>query len=322
MLTFFPETTPHRTGMLEVGDGQKVWWAESGNPDGKPVVILHGGPGAGSLDLHRRVFDAQKYRIVQFDQRGCGKSLPRVSGPGVDLTTNTTWHLVGDIEKLRVHLGIDAWQVFGGSWGSTLALAYAETHPDRVTELVVRGVFTGRRFEFEWFSEGGIALVHPEAWERFAAPLENGTGTPGSRLVEYQELLENPDPEVYAPAARAWAVSEVMAISIEGRPALVTMLEDLTEAYPIARLEHHYFINDAWFEPGQLLKNAGVLAGIPMVIVQGRYDMLTPMLTAWDLHRALPDARLEIIENAGHSFDEPGIVDAHIRATNAFAVGA
>jgi len=319
MRSFYAESTPHTSGMLDVGDGQQLHWEESGTPSGKPVVILHGGPGAGSSPLHRRVFDAERYRIIQFDQRGCGASIPRVDGPAVDLSTNTTWHLVEDIEKLRLHLGVDRWQVFGGSWGSTLALAYAETHPERVTELVLRGVFTARPAEIEWFNEGGIEMFHPEAWNRYTRPLTGGTGTPGTRLAEYAGLLADPDPAVHEPAAVAWATSEAMCLSIDGRPAQVVALEDPWDAYPTARLEHHYFINGMWAPDNRLLNDAGVLAGIPMVIVQGRYDMLTPAITAWDLHRALPDSQLRIIENAGHSFDEPGIVDALVEATSGFA---
>jgi proline iminopeptidase len=317
MRTFYPEIEPYDSGLLDVGDGQQVYWETSGNPDGKPVVFLHGGPGGGTNPSQRRLFDPEKYRIVLFDQRGCGQSLPHASDPDADLSANTTWHLVADMEQLREMLEVEKWQVFGGSWGSALALAYAETHPERVTELILRGIFTLRIAELEWFYEGGAAALFPDLWEGFVEPVPV---VDRSRLIRaYSRLLNDPDPAVHGPAAVAWSRWESSTITLRPRPELVAEFTEEKYAVAFARIENHYFMNGGWFEEGQLIRNAGALKDIPGVIVQGRYDVCTPPFTAWDLHKAWPEADLRMIDDAGHSFDEPGILHALIKATDRFA---
>ncbi|RLP68688.1 prolyl aminopeptidase [Mycetocola manganoxydans] len=317
MRTFYPEIEPYDAGHLDVGDGQAVYWETSGNPDGKPVVFLHGGPGGGTSAAHRRLFDPARYRIVLFDQRGCGRSTPHASTPDADLSANTSWHLVADMEKLRGHLGVESWQVFGGSWGSALALAYAESHPDRVSELVIRGIFTLRQVELDWFYEGGASAVFPDLWEGFVAPVpENKRG----RLVEaYSELLNDPDPAVHGPAAVAWSRWESSTITLMPNEANVARFTEPSYAVAFARIENHYFMHGGWWDDGQLIRDAGRLRGIPTVIVQGRYDMCTPPMTAWALAAVMRHAELRMIPDAGHAFDEPGILDALIEATDRFA---
>ena len=319
MRDLYPEIEPLDTGMLDVGDGQHIYWEISGNREGKPVVFLHGGPGAATSPAHRRLFDPARYRIVLFDQRGCGLSIPHASEPGADLSANTTWHLVADMERLRAHLGIDRWQVFGGSWGSALALAYAETHPERVTELVLRGIFTLRREELDWFYEGGASAVFPDLWEEFVAPIP--LPERGHLIEAYARLLQHPDPEVHEPAAIAWARWEASTITLLPQADTIARFTTPEFATAFARIENHYFRHGGWWEQGQLIRDATRLAGIPAVIVQGRYDMCTPTMTAWDLHQAWPEADLRIIGDAGHAFDEPGILDALIQATDRFARG-
>jgi proline iminopeptidase len=318
MHTYYPEIEPYDSGMLDVGDGQHLYWEASGNPTGKPVVFLHGGPGAEVSPRHRRAFDPAKYRIILFDQRGSGKSRPHASDPGYNLAVNTTWHLVADIETLREHFGIDRWQVFGGSWGSTLALAYAQTHPTRVTELVLRGIFTLRKSELDWFYEGPAGQVFPEVWEQYEAQIP--LAERGNFIEAYYRRLNDPDPAVHEPAAVAWATWESSAITLLPNPEVVQTFTDPHFALAFARIENHYFMNKGWMEDGQLIARAHLLRGIPTVIVQGRYDMCTPPVTAWDLHRALPEAEFVMIPDAGHSFDEPGILSALIEATDRFAV--
>lgn len=316
MRTFYPEIEPYETGFLEVGDGQRVYWEASGNPDGKPAVYLHGGPGGGSNPDQRRVFDPEKYRIILFDQRGCGRSTPHMSAPEADLSQNTTWALVDDMEELRTHLGIDQWLVCGGSWGSTLALAYAQTHPGSVSELVLRGIFTLRPIELEWFYEGGAAALFPDLWEGFLAPVPDGDR---NRLIEaYSRLLADPDPEVHRAAALAWATWESSTITLLPDPSKVAAFTEPDFAVAFARIENHYFMNGGFFEPDQLLRDAPRLKDIPGVIIQGRYDACTPAMTAWELHKAWPEAEFKLIADAGHAFDEPGILDALIEATDRF----
>jgi proline iminopeptidase len=317
--SFYPAIEPYDTGRLDVGDGQRVYWETSGNPVGKPVVFLHGGPGSGTSARHRRLFDPERYRIVLIDQRGCGRSTPHAGDPDTDMSPNTTWHLVADLELLREQLGVDRWQVFGGSWGSTLALAYAETHPDRVTELVLRGIFTLRRSELDWFYEGPASNVFPDRWESFLAPVPESERAGGGLIAAYSRLLADPDPAVHGPAAVAWSTWEASGITLLPRPELVAEFADPTYALAFARIENHYFVHQGWFTDGQLIRNAAAVAHLPTVIVQGRYDMCTPLTTAWDLHRALPDADFQLIDDAGHAFDEPGILDALITATDRFA---
>lgn len=317
MRTLYPEIEPYDSGMLDVGDDQQVYWETSGNPDGKPVVFLHGGPGGGTTPSHRRLFDPERYRIVLLDQRNCGRSLPHASDPAADLSANTTWNLVSDLEKLREHLEIERWQVFGGSWGSALALAYAETHPERVTELIVRGIFTLRPAELDWFYEGGAAALFPDLWEGFVEPVPPAER--GHLIRAYSRLLADEDPAVHGPAAVAWSRWESSTITLLPRPEVVETFTEEKYAVAFARIENHYFMNGGWFEEDQLIRDAYKLEGIPGVIVQGRYDVCTPAMTAWDLHRAWPEAELNIVPDAGHAYDEPGILDALIEATDRFA---
>jgi proline iminopeptidase len=317
MRTFYPEIEPFSTGMLEVGDGQSIYWEQSGNPEGKPAVFLHGGPGGEATPNHRRLFDPAKYRIVLLDQRGSGQSLPHASDADADLSTNTTWHLVADLEKLREHLSIERWLVFGGSWGSALALAYAETHPGRVSELVLRGIFTLRQSELDWFYEGGAEQIFPDLWQDFLEPIpfEERDG-----LIEaYHRRLNDPDPAVHGPAAVAWSTWEASTITLLRRPDVVATFAEPRYATAFARIENHYFVNRGWFDEGQLIRDASALADIPGLIIQGRYDICTPAVTAWDLHVAWPEAEFIVVPDAGHAYDEPGILDALIEATDRFA---
>lgn len=318
MRTFYPAIEPYASGMLEVGDGQSIYWEVSGNPDGKPAVFLHGGPGGESSPKHRRLFDPAKYRIVLLDQRGSGRSLPHASSPDADLSTNTTWHLVADLEALRTHLGIERWLVLGGSWGSTLALAYAERHPSSVTELVLRGIFTLRKSELDWFYEGdGANQLYPDLWESFLEPIPVDER---DNLIEaYHRRLNDPDPAVHGPAAIAWSTWEASTITLLPRPDVVATFAAPHYAVAFARIENHYFVNRGFFDEGQLIRDAHILRDIPAVIVQGRYDICTPPVTAWDLHRAWPEADFVMVPDAGHAFDEPGILTAVLDATDRFA---
>lgn len=313
----YPPIEPYDTGELLVGDGNRVFYEQSGNPDGKPVVFLHGGPGGGTSSWHRRFFDPERYRIILLDQRGCGRSTPHASAPDADLRHNTTWHLVADIDLLRRNLGIDRWQVFGGSWGSALALAYAQTHPEAVTEIVLRGIFTLRRHELEWFYEGGAGAVFPDLWADFIAPIPV---LERSRMIEaYHRRLFDPDPAVHRPAGLAWTRWEASTLTLRPDPELVAAMTDPDTAVAFARIENHYFVHEGWFREGQLIENARILRGIPAVIVQGRYDVCTPMMTAWDLHRAWPEADFVVVSDAGHAASEPGIATALRAATDRFA---
>jgi proline iminopeptidase len=314
----YPPIEPYAQGHLDVGDGQQIYWEECGSPGGKPVVFLHGGPGGGCTPEMRRLFDPTRYRIVLFDQRGCGRSRPHAREPEADLRLNTTWHLVADIERLREQRAIDRWQVFGGSWGSALALAYAEKHPQRVTELVLRGVFTLRRAELDWYYNGGAAMIAPERYEGFLAPL-GGSGFTGDAIAAYARLLSDPDPAVHQPAAVAWSTWEASTLTLVEDEQLVSAFRDPAYALAFARIENHYFVHGGWFEEGQLIARAGRLKDIPGVIVQGRYDLATPPVTAWDLHRAWPEAKLMMVPAAGHAFSEPGIGRALVSATDRFA---
>lgn len=316
----YPKIEPYETGMLLVGDGHRVYWEQSGNPDGKPVVFLHGGPGGATSPWHRQLFDPERYRIVLFDQRGCGKSTPHASDPDADMSRNTTWHLVDDIELLRKNLGIHSWQVFGGSWGSTLALAYAQRHPEAVTELVLRGVYTLRRHEQEWIYEGGAGVIFPDAWEDFIAPIP--VLERSNMIAAYHRRLFDPDPAVHVPAAIAWTRWEATIISLRPSPAHVDAQSEPALATAFARIENHFFVHEGWLAEGQLLAGVDSIRHIPAVIVQGRYDICTPMMTAWDLHRAWPEAELVIVDDAGHSATEPGIQAALVAATDAFAQAA
>ncbi|GAA4087246.1 prolyl aminopeptidase [Nonomuraea soli] len=317
MKTLYPPVEPHAGGLLAVGDGNEIHWEECGNPHGKPVVMVHGGPGGGCTAKQRRQFDPEAYRIILFDQRNCGRSRPHASDPAVSLEHNTTWHLVADMELLREHLGVDRWQVFGGSWGSALSLAYAQTHPDRVSELVLRGIFMLRPFELHWFYEEGASLVYPDLWEKYVEPIpfEERDDLIGA----FHRRLNDPDPAVRLPAARAWSTWEGSTITLLPDPEIIASHEDDDYAVAFSRIENHYFVNGGFFEEEQLLRDIDKIRHIPAVIVQGRYDMCTPAATAWDLHRAWPEADFHLIPDAGHAFVEPGITDALVTATDRFA---
>lgn len=318
MRSLYPVIEPHDHGMLDVGDGQRVYWEVSGNPAGKPVVVLHGGPGGATKPNQRRFFDPARYRIVLFDQRGCGRSTPHVSDPAADLSTNTTWHLIADIERLREHLSVGQWQVFGGSWGSALALAYAQRHPDRVSELVLRGIFTLRRSELHWFYQGPAGELFPEKWSEVLGLLTEGERS--DVLTAYHRRVNSPDASVRLPAAKAWSTWEASTVTLLPAPDLVAEFSDPEFAAAFARIETHYFVNGGFWEEGALIRDAGKLAGIPCVLVQGRYDVVTPAVTAWDLHRALPGSELIIVDDAGHSGEEPGLVNRLVETTDRFAV--
>lgn len=308
----YPPIEPYATGYLPVSSLHTLWYEESGNPKGVPVVFLHGGPGGGTSPNMRRFFDPAHYRIVLFDQRGCGRSTPRT-----ELAENTTWHLVDDIERLRVHLGIERWFVFGGSWGSTLALAYAERHPERVRGLVLRGIFLLRRFELEWFYQSGASLVFPDLWEDFLAPIPEVER--GDLISAYHRRLTCDDPAVRLEAARAWAKWEARTSFLRGNADYVASFDDDAHALEFARIESHYFVHGGFLKTeDQLLRDAHRLAGIPGVIVHGRYDLVCPLRSAWDLKRAWPAADLRIVPDAGHSAFEPGNTAALVEAMDAF----
>lgn len=313
----YPLVEPYAHGHLDVGDDQLVYWEESGNPAGKPAVFVHGGPGGGALAAYRRFFDPQRYRLILFDQRGCGRSTPHASAPEADLSANTTWHLVADLERLREQRGIDRWLVFGGSWGSALALAYAETHPDRVSELVLRGIFTLRRSELDWYYNGGAGNLAPDWWQRFLAPLGGATFS-GDCIAAYHDLLFDPDPAVHGPAGVAWTTWEAATSTLVHSPAMVAEFSDPQFAVAFARIENHYFVHGGWLTEGQLIAEVGKIRHIPAVIVQGIYDLPCPMVTAWDLHQAWPEADFRPVL-AGHASMEPAIAAELVAATDHFA---
>jgi proline iminopeptidase len=309
----YPPIEPYASGMLDVGDGHQVYWERSGNPDGKPAVFLHGGPGGGSAPEHRRLFDPARYSVTLFDQRGCGRSVPHAS-----LEANTTWHLVEDIERLRVMAGVETWLVLGGSWGSTLALAYAESHPDRVAELILRGVFTLRRAELLWYYQEGASWLFPEKWARFLAPIP--ADERGDLMAAYRRRLIGPDRQAQLEAAKAWSLWEGETITLLPNAGLTAQHGGDDFALAFARIENHYFVNGGFFEEGQLIRDAGRLKDIPGAIIQGRYDVATPARTAWELHQAWPEASYTLVADAGHAFSEPGILHHSIEATDGFAV--
>ena len=309
----FPPVEPYRTGMLPVSDGHIIYFEECGNPQGKPAVYIHGGPGGGSNPRQRCVFDPEKYRIILFDQRGCGRSTPFAS-----LEHNTTWDLVADMEALRVHLGLETWQLCGGSWGSTLSLAYAQTHPSRVTELILRGIFTLRKSELHWYYQEGASSIFPDEWEKFLAPIPEPERD--NLMAAYYRRLTGNDKNEQLAAARAWSIWEGSTINLFQRPQQVEHFGSDDFAIAFARIECHYFTHGGFFdEDGWLIDHVDTIRHIPATIIQGRYDVCTPMKTAWDLHKAWPEADFQVIPDAGHSFDEPGILAALIEATNRFA---
>lgn len=309
----FPAIEPNRKGMLDTGDGHSIYWEICGNPEGKPAVFLHGGPGSGCSSRHRRLFDPERYQVLLFDQRGCGRSTPHAS-----LENNTTWDLIRDIETLRQDImGVNNWLVFGGSWGSTLALAYAQTHPARVSELIVRGIFSLRQSEVNWFYQEGASALFPDYWEGFLAPIPPDER--GDLVSAYHRRLTGEDREQQLIAAHAWTRWEDSTITLLPPASLQHMQTSDTRALAFARIENHYFMHKGFMAEGQLLRDAHKLADTPGVIIQGRYDACTPARTAWDLHRAWPQAAFHMIPDAGHAFDEPGILRELIAATNAFA---
>lgn len=309
---FYPEIDPYETGRLKVSDLHEVYYEVSGNPTGKPVVFVHGGPGGGTEPKQRRFFDPRAYRIVLFDQRGCGKSTPHAS-----LVDNTTWHLVDDMEKLREHLGIDRWQVFGGSWGSTLSLAYAQKHPERVTELVLRGIFMLRKKELHWFYQEGASALFPDAWEYYLAPIPPEER--GDLMAAYHRRLTSDVAATRLEAARAWSIWEASTSFLLQRSDYMDHAGEEEFSLAFARIECHYFVNGGFFErEEQLVEDVGRIRDIPAVIAQGRYDVVCPMMSAWDLHRAWPEADLRVVNDAGHSAYEPGIVHELVSATDRF----
>jgi proline iminopeptidase len=309
----YPDNEPWDQGWLAVSDRHRVWYEQSGNPQGRPVIFLHGGPGAGCSPKARGFFDPARYRIILMDQRGAGRSTP-----AADLTDNTTWHLVEDLEALRRHLGIDQWVVFGGSWGSTLALAYAQTHPHAVRALILRGIFMLRRSELLWFYQSGADQLYPDAFEEYLQHIP--TAERGDLMSAYYRRLTDPDRAVQLAAARVWAKWEARTSFLRPEPAYVNAFDDDAHALAFSRIEAHYFVHGGFFErDDQLLAHVGRIRHLPAVIVQGRYDVVCPMRSAWDLHRAWPEAELVIVPDAGHSAFEPGIGTELRKAADRFA---
>ena len=308
-----PSIEPRRSGWLRVSPRHEIYWEESGNPRGKPVVFLHGGPGAGADPRARRFFDPTRYRIVVFDQRGCGRSRPHAS-----LEDNTTWHLVDDIERLRAHLEIEHWQVFGGSWGSTLALAYAQAHPRRVSELVLRGIFMLRKREIDWFYQQGASALFPDRWEDYVAAIPRGERA--DLVAAYYRRLTSPSRATRVRAARAWSVWEAATSFHRPDESAIANWAREVFAVAVARIECHYFVNKGFLRTeDQLLRDVRRIRHIPAVIVQGRYDVVCPMATAWDLHRTWPEADFRLVPDAGHSAFEPAITHELVAATDRFA---
>lgn len=309
---FYPDIEPFETGMLDVGDGHQIYWERFGTKGAKPAVFLHGGPGGATSPSHRRLFDPALYDVILFDQRGCGKSTPHAS-----IEANTTWHLVADIERLRQMIGAEQWLVFGGSWGSTLALAYAETHPERVSELVLRGIYTLTRAELDWYYQFGVSEMFPDKWERFCAPIPEDERH--EMMAAYRRRLTGTDRAEQLRCAVAWSSWEGETITLLPNPDYSDHFYDADFALAFARIENHFFVHAGWLEEGQLLRDAYKLKDIPGVIIHGRYDMPCPAKYAWALHKAWPKADFHLIEGAGHAYLEPGILDQLIRATDRFA---
>jgi proline iminopeptidase len=310
--SFYPEIEPYRTGRLKVSNLHEIYFEECGNPKGKPVIMVHGGPGAGSTPTMRRLHDPGAYRIILFDQRGCGRSTPHA-----ELRENTTWDLVEDMEKLRQLLGVEKWQIAGGSWGSTLGLAYAQAHPERVSELILRGIFLLRRAEILWFYQEGCSWIYPDLWKDFIAPIPEKER--GDIVAAYYRRLMGKDEAEKIRCAVAWSKWEGGTLSLLADPVRVAKFGEETYAVAFARIESHYFVNRGFFKSDdQLLQEADRLRSIPAVIVHGRYDMVTPVKNAFDLHHVWPEARLKIVTDSGHATTEPGIVHELITATNGF----
>ncbi|MCF7801550.1 MAG: prolyl aminopeptidase [Candidatus Marinimicrobia bacterium] len=309
----FPPVEPYNSSFLDVGDNHTLYFEEVGNPKGQPAIFVHGGPGGGISPSYRQYFNPEKYRLILFDQRGAGKSTPKAS-----LENNTTWDLVSDMEKIRTHLKIDRWVVFGGSWGSTLSLAYAESHPQRVKGLILRGIFLIRKSEIDWFYQEGASRIFPDRWEKYLAPIPEAERH--DLLNAYYKRLTSEDYETRLEAARAWSQWEASTSKLYTDPDAIDRFGDADLAEKFARIECHYFINKGFFDSEtQLLGNVDKIRHIPAVIVQGRYDVVCPVTTAWDLHRAWPKADFHIIPDAGHSMSEPGILSKLVEYTEKFA---
>lgn len=312
MREFYPEIEPFQSGMLKVSDLHEIYYEQCGNPLGKPIIFLHGGPGGGCSTDHRRFFDPAHYRIVLLDQRGCGRSLPFA-----ELKDNTTWDLVSDIEKVREHLKVDKWHVFGGSWGSTLALAYAVTHPEKVSALVLRGIFLCRPSEVQWFYQDGASHIFPDYWQPYWDYIPENERH--DMVGAYYKRLTSTNKDEQLKAAKIWSIWEASTSALYFRPEAMDEYNDPHKALPFARIECHYFVNNAFFKTDNyLLENVGKLKNIPAVIIQGRYDVVCPAKSAWELHRAWPETKLNIIADAGHAAGEPGIRSALIDATDNF----
>jgi len=312
MRTLYPEISAFDDFYLDVSDGHSLYVEQAGNPDGIPALFLHGGPGAGFESYHRRFFDPDKYRVVLFDQRGAGRSRPHAG-----LENNTTQKLVEDIEALREHLGITKWLIFGGSWGSTLALVYAQTHPEAVSALVVRGIFMCRPKEIEWFYQQGADRIFPDYWQDYIAPIPESER--GNLLKAFYQQLTSEDEAVQHAAAQAWSVWEGRTATLLGRQEVVDFFSRTDIALAVARIEAHYFMHDAFLETDQILRDADRIRHIPAVIVQGRYDIICPMDSAWALHEVWPEAQFNIVADAGHAASEPGIIDALVSATDHYS---
>ncbi|MGZ6300064.1 MAG: prolyl aminopeptidase [Candidatus Limnocylindria bacterium] len=319
MLDLYPEIEPYDTGLLDAGDGHLVYWETCGNPAGRPAVVVHGGPGSGCSAAWRRFFDPNAYRIVLFDQRNCGRSRPHASDPSTDLSTNDTPRLIGDMERLRQSLGIERWLVFGGSWGCTLSLAYAEAHPDCVSGMVLFGVTTGRRSECDWAFRGGLSLFFPDEWDRLVTALPPEMRT-GDIVESYAMLLNDPDPQVCRRAAEEWCTWESATPSWPPRPGLAERFQDPAYALAFARIVTHYVRHDLFLEDGALLRNAGALAAIPGTLVNGRFDFQAPIANATVLKHAWPRAELVIVDQSGHGTDA-NLSRELIRATDRYAGG-
>jgi len=312
--TLYPEIEPYDSGYIRVSAVHELYYEQCGTPNGKPVVFLHGGPGAGLIPDYRRFFDPSAYRVILFEQRGAGRSRPHAS-----LEDNTTWHLIQDIETIREQFGVDQWLVFGGSWGSTLALAYAEAHPQRVRGLVLRGIFLCRPAEIRWFYEDsqGASAIFPDKWEDYVQVIPESER--GDMIRAYYRRLTSNDESVRMKAAREWSVWEGSALRLLPDQKLIDEFTEPDKAIALARIECHYFVNNCFFETDNyLLENVDRIRHIPTVIVHGRYDVVCPFMSAWDLHRAWPETELHVIPDAGHAATEPGIADALIRATDGF----
>jgi proline iminopeptidase len=310
--TLYPEIEPFESGFLDTGDGHRVYWERAGTRGAKPAVFLHGGPGGGISPKHRRLFDPARYDVLLFDQRGCGKSTPHAA-----LDNNTTWHLVADIERLRTLMGVDKWLVFGGSWGSTLALAYAETHPERVSQLVLRGIYTLTKAELDWYYQFGVSEMFPDKWERFLAPIPEAERH--EMMAAYHRRLTGPDRAAQIAAAKSWSLWEGETITLLPEPETSGGFGEDEFALAFARIENHFFMHAGWLDEGQLLRDAFRIADIEGTIVHGRYDMPCPLKYAWGLHKTWPKADFLLIEGAGHAYSEPGILDALIKATDKYA---